>query len=545
MTGAVDASIPLQAGKGVQQTNPLQTISSFADAMNKINENRLFPGRQQLQSQAIQSGQTSLGQQVNQAAWNFMLPALTEDPSKITPSYLTDMMGRGEHGGLVMQPVVQFLASHPELAGDGVAMQNALRQQAVPYTLKDTGQAVQSVTGERGVQTDNQTIQPGTYAPASAPNFGQFTPQGAATQIQPSPETLMQPRDIVVTPEYARTNGMDPSTVGTTIRGPVGTASPYRGTEGAPTGGGLAAPPAGAPVVPLQNGYGPSGADGIPMNPPLRAGFTRGPDGKYYPTQPAAPGGFVTRPGHVLGQLPVPAAAAAAAPAAGPAGGAPQGFLPTGMPTGVAENIGQNQTAFRNAQTAAAQMPINNTQFMEAHDAISRLQNATAGTGAFQGAVNDARRVLLNLGAGSMAANVNDAATAEKYLGAAIAAKSGRSDAQQALQEASNPTLKTPAGASLPMIRQIVANNRALQATVQSADQSGTGYLSHATTQSQLLNSKEGLTALSWDMMPPAARTSFLTSIKGNAAATSRFENALRMGHNMQLITPPGGAPGG
>jgi hypothetical protein len=120
------------------------------------------------------------------------------------------------------------------------------------------------------------------------------------------------------------------------------------------------------------------------------------------------------------------------------------------------------------------------------------------------------------MGMSSYAPLVTDAAAAEKYLSIAIASKAPQSDARQQLLEASNPTLHMPAGASLPIIRQIMANNAAKLITLKSApDQTGMGFLDHQTAKSELFNAQEGLQALSFHSLPkPSQRASRVFTLR-------------------------------
>lgn len=242
-----------------------------------------------------------------------------------------------------------------------------------------------------------------------------------------------------------------------------------------------------------------------------------------------------------------------AGPGAGPAAPSPSGGVnmdivrqnatTSSMPTGATQNIEQNQQAYRNAQTAVAPMALNNTQFKEAHDAIANLAHTTAGTGAGQAAMNQVQRVLNQFGVPN-SDRVTDAATAEKLLSAAIAAKAPRSDAQQSLAEHANPTLNMPAGASLPIIRQLVAGNRAQQLAVETApDKQGNGFIAHNTEKSRTYNSPEGLAALSYDMTPGPQRAAYVDNLKkmrdaGNPGPWNRFSETFKAAHESKVLAP-------
>jgi hypothetical protein len=220
-----------------------------------------------------------------------------------------------------------------------------------------------------------------------------------------------------------------------------------------------------------------------------------------------------------------------------------QNARPAGPAIGDQAIIEQNQQAYRNAQTQVAPMALNNTQFKEAHDAIAALAQHDITTGAGQAALNQARRVLNQLGYPN-SETVNNAATAEKLLNAAIAAKAPRSDAQQSLAEHANPTLNMPAGASLPIIRQLVAGNRAMQLAVETApDKNGNGFIAHNTEKSRTYNSPEGLAALSYDMTPGPQRDAYVANLKkqrdaGNPGPWNRFSETFKAAHESKVMAP-------
>ena len=111
--GGIDPSIPLQAGKGVMQSNPLATIGQFANTANSLNQLRLFPGQQQLQQQAIQGGATSLAQQNLRAVYGSQIPLLAKPQGTITIDDVTTGLASAEHNlGLVTQPVLQDILAN-------------------------------------------------------------------------------------------------------------------------------------------------------------------------------------------------------------------------------------------------------------------------------------------------------------------------------------------------------------------------------------------------------------------------------------------------
>lgn len=288
-----------------------------------------------------------------------------------------------------------------------------------------------------------------------------------------------------------------------------------------------------APVTP-RVGTAP---DGRPMNGAIAPGYIRGLDGNFYPTQ-VTPSGSLTRPGQVAA---IPPQARPLTPAPAPSQ-APAGADPwsTSVPIGAANTVEQNQQAYRTAQTEAAGLPLANTQMIEAHNAIQSLKDSDFTTGIGSGRANKIRQLLVQLGvAPGQADNVNSAALAEKYLAAAIANKAPGSDARQDLLMHANPSVAMPSGATLPIIRQLVAANRARQAVLATAPDAvnGNSFLAHQAAQSQVLNTPEGLKALSWDFTPPDERAKILADItKRGGTALDNFQKALIIGHNNKLI---------
>lgn len=370
-------------------------------------------------------------------------------------------------------------------------------------------------------------------------------------QVSPvgTPPTSQATMDNTLSPQVGQR--MDPNAggpgvpgmVNTTIGGGYGNPPPANGGIRNGGGGSYAPNPLQGPIpqsmIPPAPGSRTMGSDGRPTNGPDPNKFIVGPDGQMWPTQipgQGKPGGYPT-----VSQIPAPAQA--------PAGPNPWS---TTVPIGAPENIAQNQQAYRSAQNEAAKLPLQNTQYMEAHDAIARLVKLgnlpTSGVG--QSYLDTPRQILADMGFASYVPLVTDRATAEKYLSMAIASKAPASDARQSLLEHSNPTLQMPAGASLPIIRQIVGSNRAQQLAVDTApDPTGNGFINHQKEQAKLYNSKEGLAALSYDLMPKAEQLKYIGAdgkpgpALANQAAVSRFSQVLKLAHNDNLLnyTPSGG----
>lgn len=210
MQGGVDASIPLQAGRGVQQPNPLQQIGQFAQAANGLNSLKLFPGQQQLQQgeitrqgQAIQGGSVDLQTKINQAAYGSLVPLLGSK-GPITHDMLTSAAASGEKNlGLPMNGVLQHLVDNP--MGDGPDFDAMVRARiaagAQPYA-----QAASQVTPQVGPAIDvGPSIQPTVAGPAGSPagGAGVIAPAGGTFGKGLSPGESSAPTPLGVTPTGA------------------------------------------------------------------------------------------------------------------------------------------------------------------------------------------------------------------------------------------------------------------------------------------------------------------------------------------------------
>lgn len=407
----------------------------------------------------------------------------------------------------------------------------------------------------------NLSAQQAFDAASPAPHLQDF---GDYKQYQ-NPPTQLNPNQQPTTVGPQMAPGLSPQTmqrydpnaggpgiggmVNTTIGGKYGAPPPTPGAVlpgGQPQGGNPVPGNVPANQIPPAVGSVTPGRGGIPINGPMPPGSMTGPDGQPWPTTIPASGTPGGQPQMLVrtpkGNQLVPVQAPSAPQQSAQAG--PNPFA-SAAPIGATESQGQNQQAYRNAGVAAAQLPLQNTQYQEAHDAIGRLQQSNLTTGAFQSALANARRVAVNLGVAGPETEKNmvDASTAEKYLTMAIASKNSNTDAGRELQGHANPTMQMPAGASLPIIRQIVAGNRAQQLIYDTApDKTGNGFIDYQTKQSKLLNSKEGLAALSFDMMPQSQKQQYMTAsgkpgpALSGPGAVDRFQQVLRLAHQDNLL---------
>jgi hypothetical protein len=303
MTGGVDSSIPLQAGRGVPQPeNLLATAGQFANTANALNQLKLFPGAQQLQQQAIQSGQigiqsgqTSLLQQQLQSGYRSMAYLLNKD-GPITLNDFTNAAAGYEAAGStsgvpnISQPMIADVMTNAP--SDPKAFDAWFRAKDLAGAQETGAGATRAVVGAPTTVNTGQAIQPGLIAPPGLPGGGAFTPAGGAIQQYPSrtdlinqvgrPATAQQAVELGV-PIGTQLNetmltrlqqqgagalagpaGASPGVTG--VGGPVSPANPPRLTTTPPaaaapdtSGGVLLAPPPAPPPIATSHGAVVSG----------------------------------------------------------------------------------------------------------------------------------------------------------------------------------------------------------------------------------------------------------------------------------------------
>jgi hypothetical protein len=234
---SVDTSIPLQAGKLPERSNPFQGINQFSEAWRGIN--------------AAKSSNVSLAQQTRQAAYSAMLPMLALPPEKWTMAEMTTMAARAERAGVSMQGFLADLGAHG--GGDGKPLADYMRMRIMPYSQTDAGAALAQVQGPFRETESGQERFFGRADPVS----GAFRPANSLP-LTLGPETATQPVEWTVADErQARILGQ-----------PVGAKIVInRAQQARLLGGGAAAGPAGQPGgSPAAGGRGgiPAGAGGYP-----------------------------------------------------------------------------------------------------------------------------------------------------------------------------------------------------------------------------------------------------------------------------------------
>lgn len=277
--GGIDASIPLQAGKGVQQPNPLQTIGQFAQTASALNNLKLFPGQLQQQQQTTQSNQSALINQQRQLGYSALAPILAKK-GPISLDDLTTALAGAEKSGVVTQPVLSELSSVP-LSGDP-AVDDANFRAHILANSQPAASAAAAVTPSQTNVDVGPAIQQYTVGARGMPDQGVPTSVGAPITKGIGPQFVNTGAGLVSTNNGAPTgtnpiaNQMSPAQLATPTQ--IGVDS-----KGAPIMGTLGQflDKAGAPQSPLGTG--------------------RFPTALLNPNKPQAP---ATSPGVVTGQGP-------------------------------------------------------------------------------------------------------------------------------------------------------------------------------------------------------------------------------------------------
>jgi hypothetical protein len=503
--------------------NPLDTANKAIGLANSIQQNAL------IKQQIINSGI------VGQQAQSNLNDSLNDQLGRIT-------LAHGLYGeqtpAAYKAEIDRIVAINPALASAAQVWKSQIPDNATAPQLQQMAFQHASALLDPKVQTELGPTGQVQFVNTGAGIQAMRVPGGLGAAVGAQPYQTGSTLPLGLSPQTAQVydpNAGGPGVGGMvtkTIGGGYGAPPPVPGAVQAPSNALTAPIP--ASMIPPPAGSVQPGKGGVPYNGPLPQGSVIGPDGKPWPTM-IAPSGTPARPGQVSTMPPwtnTQPGGVTTPPGVNPFASAP--------PIGQQASTEQNQQAFRNAQAEASTIPLQNSQYIEAHNAIQNLQDSDFTTGIGSGRANKVRQLMVQLGAGpETVANVTNAATAEKYLAAAIANKAPGSDARQDLLQHANPSVAMPPGATLPIIRQIVASNRAKQAVLQTAPDpvNGNGFLAHQATQSQALNTPEGLKALSWDITPKADQVKILADIKAKGAtAMNNFESALQIAHDNKLL---------
>jgi hypothetical protein len=507
MTGGVDASIPLQAGKGVQQPNPLQQIGQFAQTANALNDLKLFPLRQQQVQQQVQGGQLGLTNATNAAVYQGLLPLTLDKNKPITHDSLSTWLANLESAGIPTHNIVNMLANSPQ--GDGPEFDAIWRGRIAAGSQTDAAQALGAVTPHAGSVDVGPAIQPTLTAPAGATNPGAVTPVGGAFVKG-------------VGPQYVNTGGGNVPT-----------------NNGQPTG------------VAIPNEPSPADRNQLVQvwNPQKKA-FD------YYPRVGVAP--MVNGAGQSVNGLPASGRIQPPAVQPGASGPSPDVQAPaTPLAGGAAATspLGSQQEAEAAVQhLGAARERANNYQsaIFPIEGALTSLEGADTGKGGevlngIRSYLGDTPLKLFNF---MLPSSLSDQQRrqafdeAQKYTtGMAIGGPGGaRSDAGNAASIAANPNVHISNAAALAVTKSILAQRRMDQTGTLAFNNSGLP----ANQYDRFMNTwqtQQDPRAFAIDKMTPEDRAALVKSFGGpKTAAYQKFKASVQSAINAGVIPNPSGA---
>lgn len=247
--GGVNTAIPLSAGQGAAQLNPLAQVGNFADTLGKINQLTL-------QKQAITGGAATVAQHLQQVGTNAMLPFLAIDNP--TMGDLTNAAAYAEKiAGGTTNHIMQIAQNNP-YPPNTPEWGNWMKRSIGALSQTDPTAAVAQAAGTPAEQMTANGISAGVRAPATAGagfTAATTTPMGIAPARATRPATAA---DVAANPSL---------TIGTPIFTVLpGSAAP--GAPGASLGPGGYRPPQ-RPLTQLGAPYAPPGGapTGAPATP--------------------------------------------------------------------------------------------------------------------------------------------------------------------------------------------------------------------------------------------------------------------------------------
>ena len=293
--GGVDASIPLQAGKGVTQ-NPLASSSpaQILNVLNTLNQLKLFPGQLQQQQLGIQQSQTQL--QGSQLAllqnkvnvFNGAMSPLIRLGANVTPKDVYSTVAGLHAAGFPTDEFVADMADTMPVLAPADA--------ADPKARAAYGQQLQSWVLNHAARTWD----PGTQASAFRPNIDMVNTGG---NIRPVDTNAYTNPGIASMPPIGGT--LTPAQAVAQVPGPVGPkgqqtvipAAQYAKQSGY---GGVVAPGTAAPAAAPGAAPGTAGpASAFPNNGRIAAPQSQG-GPQAAPQGAAAPGQQMAAPGQPM-----------------------------------------------------------------------------------------------------------------------------------------------------------------------------------------------------------------------------------------------------
>lgn len=187
---AFDPTIPLRAGQGVPQVNPLKQVGEFAETANALNRLQLFPGQLQMQKQQLESNKTALMQQNRQAVFSALVPLLAS-PDPVTYDKVLSRIATLEAHGFNTQPA---LAEWGKIMTSGGDFNTQARAAIAANSQTDPRSAFDIMAPDTRLVDTGSGVQPVNVSRPSHPaGAGRVTIQGAEIPVNPSASDLLTP----------------------------------------------------------------------------------------------------------------------------------------------------------------------------------------------------------------------------------------------------------------------------------------------------------------------------------------------------------------
>lgn len=507
--GGLDPSIPLQAGRGVQQPNALQQLGQFANTQNALNQAKLFPLIQQQQQLATKQRAleyATAGYQGIQAR----AAAHYLDPGDINPKHvMTDVMewATNQNAAFPDQPpismsqVVGILKGLPMPDGNGPdawrdpAYQQKLRAAIKLQYVNTLGplEALKQATGTSATMSNGLTVQPGMVGgPLSSTPFA-FTPAGSSTDQYPSRSEQAHLVDV-------------PGAAGGTEKRPLGTVVQETRPD-------LVGPPGRQIQVP---GLPPSLRN--PANQPQSQPSPQG-AAPAAPPPPAAGAPPIAPPVPPAPTAPAPADIPPVEPPRSVVPPASPGSVPGTLPASTQAAIASSGALYAGLRNNAAQFQSRLFPLTQALDILQSPKGADVGAGSET--VQNLKKILYDQAPDSMKATLGKLGiSAEKLSNFDQLAKyltqysanlpgAGATDLRMMTATMSQPNTHVTKDALVQLIKKTIGVERMQQAAMLAFDKSPNGGMANATGFADYMDkfmTKADPVGFEYDLMSPAER---------------------------------------
>lgn len=190
----IDPTVPLQAGKGLQQQGDpfqrgLQQAGSILDIQNKANQLKLFPYQERQQAAiAGQEEAKNIGAQ-RSLGYAFLAPLMDLPPEQWTHQAVTDAIARAGAVGVDTRALVKEFTAAPQ--ADGATLASYMRP-IIGTGMMASGPERAAALGQPTSIDQGLGVQPGVTGGVASSRFGQFQPAGSQIPVYPSRATQIQ-----------------------------------------------------------------------------------------------------------------------------------------------------------------------------------------------------------------------------------------------------------------------------------------------------------------------------------------------------------------